>query len=131
MTSFLGRMIGAAKLDVGIYEEVEADSTATVQAMSVVVLSSLATGVGVGSAALGVGVISPPISLTQVAHASFHRRSEDPDAAQRIPRSPRRSHPNASARGAASGFHTASQVGGFARFLTPACTRWRMESDTR
>ncbi len=58
VTSFLGRMIGAAKLDVGIYEEVEADSTATVQAMGVVVLSSLATGVGVGSAALGVGVIA-------------------------------------------------------------------------
>ena len=58
MTSFLGRMIGAAKLDVGIYEEVEADSTATIQAMGVVVLSSLATVVGVGSAALGVGVIT-------------------------------------------------------------------------
>ena len=56
MTSFLGRMIGAAKLDVGIYEEVEADSTATGQAMGVVLLSSLAAGVG--SVAVGAGVIA-------------------------------------------------------------------------
>ncbi len=56
MTSFPERMIGAAKLNVAIYEEVEADGTATGQAMGVVLLSSLAAGVG--SAALGVGVIA-------------------------------------------------------------------------
>ena len=56
MTSFPGRMIGAAKLNVEIYEEVEADNNATRQAMGVVVLSSLAAGVG--SAALGTGVIA-------------------------------------------------------------------------
>ena len=49
-------MIGAAKLDVAIYEEVEADGTATGQAMGVVLLSSLAAGVG--SVALGTGVIA-------------------------------------------------------------------------
>ncbi len=49
-------MIGAAKLNIAIYEEVEADGTATGQAMGVVVLSSLAAGVG--SAALGAGVIA-------------------------------------------------------------------------
>ena len=46
MASFGERLIGAAKLDVGTYEEVEADTSATPQAMGVVVLSSLAAGVG-------------------------------------------------------------------------------------
>jgi hypothetical protein len=39
-------MIGAAKLDVATYEEVESDSTATVQAMGVVLLSAVAAGIG-------------------------------------------------------------------------------------
>lgn len=46
MSSFSERMIGAAKLDPVIYEEVEADSGAIGQAVGVVVLSSLAAGVG-------------------------------------------------------------------------------------
>jgi len=45
MSTFIERMIGAAKLDVHTYEEVEADATATTQAMAVVVLSSLAQGI--------------------------------------------------------------------------------------
>jgi hypothetical protein len=45
-TSFIIRMFGAAALDTAIYEEIEADRTATGQAMIVVVLSSLAAGVG-------------------------------------------------------------------------------------
>ncbi len=45
MSTFAERMIGAATLDVHTYEEVEADTTATTQAMGVVVLSSLAQGV--------------------------------------------------------------------------------------
>src|SRR3954468_16140730 len=40
------RVIGALALDSAIYEEVEADRTATGQALSVVVLSSLAAGIG-------------------------------------------------------------------------------------
>jgi len=40
------RMIRAAKLDVRLYEEVEADTHATSQSMFVVVLSSLAEGIG-------------------------------------------------------------------------------------
>ena len=44
--SFLQRLIGAAALDSAIYEEVEADRSATGQALTVVVLSSLAAGVG-------------------------------------------------------------------------------------
>src|SRR6185295_13257654 len=46
MTSWVGRMVGAAKLKVSTYEEVEADSTATVQAMGVVLLSAAAAGIG-------------------------------------------------------------------------------------
>ncbi len=46
MTPFVERMIRAAKLDVQLYEEVEADRSAMGQAMGVVVLSSLAGGVG-------------------------------------------------------------------------------------
>jgi hypothetical protein len=53
MASLVGRMIRAAKLDVGLYEEVEADTGATGQAMLVVVLSSVAAGIGsVGGAGL-------------------------------------------------------------------------------
>ena len=46
MSSFQQRMIRAAKLDVNLYEEVEADPTAMGQAMGVVVLSSVAAGIG-------------------------------------------------------------------------------------
>ena len=46
MTSFLDRMLRAAKLDVNLYEEVEADTGAMRQAMGVVVLSSVAAGIG-------------------------------------------------------------------------------------
>ena len=46
-------MIGAAKLDLRIYEEVEGDNNATLQAIGVVLLSSLAAGLG--SVTLGVG----------------------------------------------------------------------------
>jgi len=46
MTTFLNRVLGAALLKPAIYEEVEADRAATMQAMGVVALSSLAAGVG-------------------------------------------------------------------------------------
>ena len=46
MSNLVERMIRAAKLDVNLYEEVEADTGATRQAMLVVVLSSLAAGIG-------------------------------------------------------------------------------------
>ena len=46
MTSFAFRLFGAAALDVEIYEEVEADRGATLQAALVVVASSLAAGIG-------------------------------------------------------------------------------------
>ncbi len=46
MASLGDRMIRAAKLDRDLYEEVEADTGATGQAMLVVVLSSVAAGIG-------------------------------------------------------------------------------------
>lgn len=46
MTDLTDRMVRAAKLDVNLYEEVEADTEAMSQAVIVVVLSSLAAGIG-------------------------------------------------------------------------------------
>ena len=46
MTGLKDRMIRAAKLDVDLYEEVEADQGALGQAMVVVALSSVAAGIG-------------------------------------------------------------------------------------
>src|SRR5262245_37148604 len=46
MASLTERMVGAAKLDAATYEDVEADATATPQAMLVVVIANLAAGVG-------------------------------------------------------------------------------------
>jgi hypothetical protein len=50
------RMFRAAKLDVNLYEEVEADKEALGQATAVVVLSSLAAGLGMGMR-IGIGGI--------------------------------------------------------------------------
>ena len=48
MASMVDRMVRAAKLDPQLYEEVEADKGALGQAMAVVVLASVAGGVGSG-----------------------------------------------------------------------------------
>ena len=47
-------MIGAARLDPHVYEEVEGDRSATSQAMMVVVIAALAAGIGT----LGAGGIA-------------------------------------------------------------------------
>ena len=57
MTSFTDRMIGAARLDPQIYEEVEADQTAMGQAMAVVVIAGVAAGIGAARGGLGAGVV--------------------------------------------------------------------------
>lgn len=71
MASLTERMVGAAKLDVHTYEEVEADTTATGQALGVVVLSSVAAGIGASLGALGEGnigfVVGTLIGYTVVA----------------------------------------------------------------
>ncbi|MCK9275904.1 MAG: YIP1 family protein [Syntrophales bacterium] len=46
MNKFLDRIYRAAKLDANLYEEVEADKTAMRDAISVVILSGLAAGIG-------------------------------------------------------------------------------------
>lgn len=62
MDNLFSRMLRAAKLDVNLYEEVEADEGALPQATLVVVLSSLAAGVGgifsYGFMAIIIGTIS-------------------------------------------------------------------------
>ena len=62
MSSFGERVIGAAKLEVRIFEEVESDPAATGQAMAVVVLSSLAAGLG----SYGLGGFTGMLRLTAV-----------------------------------------------------------------
>jgi len=47
--TFPQRAIGAARLEVRVFEEIEADRTATGQALIVVVASSLAAGIGLTS----------------------------------------------------------------------------------
>jgi|SRR5699024_371493 len=47
MSDFITRVIGAAKLETAIYEEVEADTSATLQAGGIVALASVAAGLGV------------------------------------------------------------------------------------
>lgn len=46
MSSYTNRIIRAAKLDANLYEEVEADKGALGQAIGVVILSSIAAGLG-------------------------------------------------------------------------------------
>ncbi len=58
MASFTERMIGAARLDVRTYEEVEADATALGQAMGVVVLSSIAAGIGMTGRSGATGLLT-------------------------------------------------------------------------
>ena len=56
-SGFVERMIRAGKLEVPLYEEVEADTTATNQALTVVVLGALASGIG---AAIGAAMATGP-----------------------------------------------------------------------
>jgi hypothetical protein len=75
MTSFKNRIIRAAKLDVNLYEEVEADKGALRQAMGVVVLSSIAAGLGsigrVGFSGIFIGTITALISWYVWAYITY------------------------------------------------------------
>ena len=63
-TPLFYRMLGAAALDASTYEEVEVDPRATAQAFWIVVLSSLAAGIGtIGSGAATV----PGVVITAIA----------------------------------------------------------------
>jgi len=62
MANITDRMIRASKLDVSLYEEVEADKQAMGQAVTVVVLSGLAAGIG-SLGALGIkGILIGTVS---------------------------------------------------------------------
>jgi len=61
MASLKDRIIRAAKLDVNLYEEVEADKTAMGQAMAVVVLSGVAAGIGTIATLGAIGIITGTI----------------------------------------------------------------------
>jgi hypothetical protein len=66
MQIYLDRIVRAAKLDVSLYEEVEADKGAMSQAMGVVVLSSVAAGIGsigtMGTKGIIIGAITALIA---------------------------------------------------------------------
>ena len=60
---FVNRIIRACKLDISLYEEVEADQSATIQAAIVVVLSSIAAGIGAISLGASNFLMAPLLSL--------------------------------------------------------------------
>ena len=62
-SQYVNRIIRACKLDVNLYEEVEADKSATFQAAGVVVLSSLAAGVGALSLGTSNFLMAPLLAL--------------------------------------------------------------------
>jgi hypothetical protein len=57
MNTFVQRMIRAAKLEVDLFNEVEADKSSMGQAMGVVVLSSVAAGIGTATTQGFTGII--------------------------------------------------------------------------
>ena len=58
MNDFWNRIVRAIRLDPNLYEEVEADTGAMGQAMGVVVLASLAAGIGMANHAGTGGLVS-------------------------------------------------------------------------
>ena len=60
---FINRIFRAIKIDIDLYEEVEKDKSATIQAGMVVVLSSLAAGVGALQMGVSNFLIAPILSL--------------------------------------------------------------------
>ncbi len=60
---FFNRVIRAIKIDIELYEEVEKDKSATIQAGIVVVLSSLAAGVGALQMGATNFLLAPVLSL--------------------------------------------------------------------
>ena len=62
-SSFLNRIYRAIKIDPNLYEEVENDKSATIQAASVVILSSLAAGIGAIHLGVSNFILGPLLSL--------------------------------------------------------------------
>jgi hypothetical protein len=59
----VGRMMGAARLDVKTFEEVEHDRTATGQAAVVVAMVAVATAIGTTGQGVGAALLSPLAAL--------------------------------------------------------------------
>jgi hypothetical protein len=68
MSVFVDRMVRAAKLDAQLYEEVEADTTAMGQAVGVVIISSVAAGIG----SIGRGGIAGIVAAAVLALVSWY-----------------------------------------------------------
>jgi hypothetical protein len=75
MQNYIDRMVRAAKLDINLYEEVEADKGSMGQAMGVVVLSSIAAGIGsigtIGIKGIIIGAITALISWYVWAYMTY------------------------------------------------------------
>ena len=75
MHSYIDRIIRAAKLDVHLYEEVETDKESLGQAMGVVVLPSIAAGVGsigqVGIKGIFIGAITALVAWYVWAYITY------------------------------------------------------------
>jgi len=76
MDTFKDRIIRAAKLDVSLYEEVEADRSAMGQAMGVVVLSAVAAGIGsigtTGVAGIFIGTLAALVGWYVWAYITYY-----------------------------------------------------------
>jgi len=75
MQNYIDRIVRASKLDVNLYEEVEADKRAMGQAMGVVVLSSIAAGIGsigsIGVEGIVIGTITALIAWFVWAYMTY------------------------------------------------------------
>jgi len=75
MSNFKDRIIRAAKLDVSLYEEVEKDVSAMPQAMGIVIISSIAAGIGSiaqgGFVGIFVGTIAALVSWYVWAYLTY------------------------------------------------------------
>ncbi len=75
MASLIDRMVRASKLDINLYEEVEADKSSMGQASTVVVLSSVASGIGtigiLGIQGLVIGTIAALIGWLVWAYLTY------------------------------------------------------------
>ena len=72
--TFVDRMIGAARLDSSVYEEVEGDTSATAQAAAIIVLAAIAGGIGVitqGTTAISVAVLTGLIGWVVYAFLAY------------------------------------------------------------
>ena len=75
MQNYIDRIVRAAKLDINLYEEVEADKGAMGQAMGVVVFSSIAAGIGsigtIGVKGIIIGAITALIAWYVWAYMTY------------------------------------------------------------